>query len=568
MSDGVKYSRLFEPFSLGRLALKNRIVMPAMAVAFANEEGHVTQRLRDYFAARARGGVGFIIVGLASVDFRRGRTGPNKLAIDDDKYLPGLKQLVETIHQEGIETAVQLHHGGGIAQSSLTGVRPVSPSPVLCRAGGDLPHPLTVGEIGEIVQSFAAAAERAVKAGFDGVEIHAAGPYLINQFLSPARNKRQDGYGGGLRNRARFLLEVVGAIRQRLGPDYPLWARINGSEYGIAGGITLDDATGLAGMLEEAGCDAIHVSQFGIKYSFAETEEPDGSFIHLAAAVKKAVSVPVIASGRITPEVGERALREEKADLVAIGRALMADPELPLKAAAEREEDINPCITCRYCGWLTPHGETGCTVNPALGKEGEFSLRRTEKMKRVLVIGGGPAGMEAARVAALRGHDVTLMEGGNRLGGQLHLASRVPHYRRIKEFALYLARQVEKSGVKVECGRRVTVAILEAEKPDAVVLAAGSKLTLIRRLIAMGIVLLARLGYPEIQDKGLLVKSLSRRRQIMGVQTPLLAASRSNQELLSILRDRMPEVYLAGDCLEPAGIMQAMADGARIGHSL
>jgi hypothetical protein len=425
-----------------------------------------------------------------------------------------------------------------------------------------------VGEIEETVNRFAVAAERAVKAGFDGIEIHAAGPYLINQFLSPARNKRQDDYGGSLRNRARFLLEIVGAIRQRVGTDYPLWVRINGSEYGIAGGITLDDATGLALILEEAGCDAIHVSQYGTKYPFVETEEPDGSFVHLAAVVKWAVRVPVIASGRVTPEVGEKTLREGKADLVAIGRALLADPELPLKVATGRDGDINPCITCRYCGWLTPHGETACTVNPALGREGEFSMKRAGKVKRVLVIGGGPAGMEAARVAALRGHEVTLVEKRGKMGGQLHLASRVPHYRRIEESALYLARQVEKAGVKIGYGKRFTADLLETVRPDAIVLATGIKLTLVRRLIALGIILLARLGYPEIQNKGLLMKSYTRRRQILGVQTPLLAAAKPNQELLAMLRDQAPEVYLAGDCLEPAGIMSAVADGARIGHSL
>ncbi|MBM2831105.1 MAG: oxidase [Dehalococcoidia bacterium] len=568
MSEQAKYSRLFEPYRLGSLALKNRIVMPAMAVAFASDEGHVTKRLLHYFTARARGGVGFIIVGYTSVDYRRGRTGPNKLSIDDDRCIPGLSQLVETVHGEGLKVAVQLNHGGGYSPSSLTGLQPVAPSAVFCRPGGDLPHPLTEAEIEEIVGRFAAAAGRAVKAGFDALEIHAASGYLINQFLSPSRNKRQDKYGGSLENRARFLLEIVGAIRQKMGKGYPLSVRINGSEYGIPGGITVDNAVALAVLLEKAGVDAVNVTYFGARYPFVETEEPDGSFIPLAAAVKKAVKVPVIAVGRISPRLGEEVLREGKADLVAIGRALLADPELPLKAFAGREEDINPCITCRYCGFLTPHGETGCMVNPVLGREGDFNLRRTEKVKRVLVVGGGPAGMQAARVAALRGHEVTLVEKGQRLGGLLHTASRVPGYSRIADLARYSARQVEKAGVKVERGRAVTAATLEAIKPDAVVLATGARITLVRRVIAGMVLFLARMGYPGIQDKGLLLKSPTKRRQILGVQTPLLAAARPNQELLSLVRGRVDEVYLAGDCLEPSGIMQALTDGERIGHSL
>ena len=564
----MKYEKILEPFKLGQMELKNRIVMPAVAVSFAGSDGSVTQRMIDYLEERARGGVGLIIVGLASVDFARGRIFANNLAIDDDKYIPGYRKLVETLHGHGAKVALQLHHGGGFSLSALTGSLPVAPSSVFCRAGGNLPHELTIEEIHGLVQRFAAAAERAVKAGFDGIEIHAGGNYLFHQFLSLSKNKRRDEYGGELKNRARFLLEVMSAIHEKAGADCHLWIKINGVEYGKGQAWTTDEAVELAQMLQKAGSTAIRVSSVGPNYPYVKTEEPDGSNMHLAAAIKKAIDIPVIALGRITPSAGESALLEGKADLVVIGRGLLSDPELPNKLASGRSEDIAPCITCLNCSRLTPSGDTTCLVNPALGREAEYRIKPADRSKRVLVIGGGPAGMEAARVAALRGHQVTLYEKGQRLGGRMRWAWRVPGASRIEDLTLHLARQVKKAGVTLEYGKTLMLADIEALKPDAVILATGCSLSLARRLLAFGIIFLSFLAIRKAVDRGMAMRSHTRRRQVIGIQTPLLAAAKSNQGLISLLRGRVPEIFLAGDCLEPAGILEAVADGAMIGRCL
>jgi len=564
----MKYEKIFEPFKLGQMELKNRIVMPAVAVSFASSDGSVTQRLIDYFEERARGGAGLIIVGHASVDFARGRTGPNKLSIDDDKYIPEYRRLVETLHGCGAKVALQLHHGGGVSLSPLTGFIPVAPSHVFCQPWGDLPHELTIEEIHRLVQKFALAAERAVQAGFDGIEIHAGGNYLFHQFLSLAKNKRRDAYGGELKNRARFLLEVMSAIQEKVGANCNLWVEMNGVEYSKVQPWSTDDAVELAKMLQKAGSIAIRVSSVGPDFPYVKTEEPDGSNIHLAAALKKAIDIPVITVGRMTPLAGESGLLEGKTDLVAIGRGLLSDPELPNKLASGRSEDIAPCITCLNCSHMAPTGKTTCTVNPALGREAEYRIKQAPQIKRVLVIGGGPAGMEAARVAALRGHQVTLYERGRTLGGRMRWAWRVPGASRIKDLTLHLARQVKKAGVKVEYGKTLTLADIEALKPDAIVLAAGCSISLAKRLLAFGIIFLCFLAIRKAVDRGIAMRSYTRRRQVLGVQTPLLAAAKPNHELISLLRGRVPEIFLAGDCLEPAGILEAVADGARIGRRL
>jgi 2,4-dienoyl-CoA reductase-like NADH-dependent reductase (Old Yellow Enzyme family) len=327
--------------------LKNRMVMAPMGTKHADRDGRVNDTIMDYFEARAKGGAGLIIVEATLVD-PTGRGYENLLEITDDSFILGLHELVEVIHRHGAKAALQLQHCGRLARSKWTGRQPVAPSPIAA-AGGELPRELTIEEIKEIIACFARAAVRAKRAGFDGVEIHGAHGYLIDQFLSPSSNKRKDLYGGDLSNRARFLIEIIEAVKKTVGDGYPVWCRINGMEYGVKEGTTLEMAKETARLAEKAGADAIHVSAFG-------PEAPQnlvppgpvsgGVLAHLGQGIKEAVKVPVILVGRMTPEAGERILAEGKADLVSFGKALLADPEIPDKVASGTVEDIRPCILC------------------------------------------------------------------------------------------------------------------------------------------------------------------------------------------------------------------------------
>ena len=470
-----QFQKLFEPAWIGRMSLRNRLVMPPMATNYASEEGFVTQRMMDYYQERAKGGVGLVIVEFTCVDSPVGRATPRQLLIDDDKFIPELSKLAEAIRLHGAKAAIQIHHVGRQARSSVTGHQPVGPSPIPA-PGAELPRELTPSEIAGIVARFAEGAERAMRAGFDGVEIHAAHGYLISQFLSPLSNQRQDAYGGDVENRARLLLEVIEAIRGRVGKDYPVWCRLSAIEFGAEGGITPEETQVVAQLAERAGVDAIHVSGHAVGPGRRPPmAQPPGVMVPLAEGIKKVVSVPVIAVSRISPELGESVLQEGRADLIAMGRALIADPHVPQKVASGRGEDITPCIYCQTCLDSVVSREEGicCVVNAALGREREYELKPAERPKRVVVVGGGPGGMEAARVASLRGHKVTLFERDDELGGQLLLASKPPFKDTIDTFRRYLADQLAKLGVELRLGENFTAELLDQFKPDAVVLAAG-----------------------------------------------------------------------------------------------
>ncbi len=493
------YAKLLEPGRIGRMELRNRIIMAPMGTGYATDEGMVTQRLKDYYEERARGGAGLIIPGVLSVDPTGGRCETEQLSIADDRHIPGLRELTEAVHRHGARIAAQLQHAGKIATVDVClAVQPVTASEMAAadaNAAADMnleeivrmaqrfskmpkdfkTRALALEEIPHYVALFARAAERARASGFDGVEVHAAHGYLIDSFLSPSANRRTDQYGGELANRARFLLEIIEAIREKVGRDYPVWCRIDGREWEIEGGIAPADSRALAVMLQEAGVDAIHVSGYGpVPTTFIDAPIPylPGRLVADAWNVKQAVRIPVIAVGRISPELGEEMLRLGKADFIAMGRPLLADPELPNKLAAGRRDDARPCIRCYECA--SAHVEdssTICSVNVACGREAEFRSSAAQKPRSVAVIGSGPAGMEAARIAALRGHKVTLYEKNKRLGGSLVFASVVSEDN--EALLDWMVAQMKKLPIDIRMGVEVTPESIKAAGHDVTIVAVG-----------------------------------------------------------------------------------------------
>ncbi|MEK7848844.1 MAG: NADH:flavin oxidoreductase, partial [Chloroflexota bacterium] len=424
-------SMLFAPVRIGRLEVGNRVVMPPMGTNLADEGGFVTQRMRDYYGARAEGGTGLIIVEGSCVDAVLARATVRQVTLDHDRFLPGLRSLAGAIHAGGARAGIQLMHAGVAASPKWT-AHPLAPS-ALTMPDGRTTREVTPDGMAQVAEQFAAAARRVKEAGFDGVEVHAAHRYLLAAFLSPSANRRQDAYGGEVGNRARFVLEVLRRVRETVGPAYPVWLRMNGQEW-MPAGLSNDDAVVIAGLAEEAGAAAVHISAWGVKYQRQQQSLPTvpGGLLPLTAAIKKALRVPVIAVGMMSPELGEAALKNGQADLIAFGRALIADPELPRKALEGRPEDIRPCIACMHCRDGVILGrDLECQVNPAAGREGEWRIAGADRLRKVLVVGGGPGGMEAARTAALRGHKVALWEKGPRLGGQLLQAVVPPHKERM-----------------------------------------------------------------------------------------------------------------------------------------
>ena len=478
MANRTQFKKLFEPVRIGQMQLKNRIVMPPMGTGYAAEQGYVSQRQIDYYEARAKGGVGLVIVEVTAPDLQC--QGPRQPTLGDDSYISGWQDLTGAIHRYGARIAVQLQHSGWeIRAGQRIQVAPsaiVVPTRVV-GVSGEVPHELTTDEIREIVGWFAAAAQRARKAGFDGVEIHGAHQYLVASFLSSATNIRQDRYGGSVENKARLLVEVIQAVREAVGPDYPVWTRLNGQEYGVENGVTIEETRQVVPMAVDAGVQAIHVSAYaaGSHVTKAPITDTPGFLVPLAEEIKKITSVPVIAVGRLDPELGERVLEEGKADLIAMGRRLTADPELPNKVAEGRLDEVRPCIGCMDCiERPRPDGQgTACAVNAAMGREREYRIQPADRAKRVVVVGGGPAGLEAARVAALRGHQVLLFDKESRLGGQLNIAALPPHKSDIVPWVNYLAREVQKAAVKVRLDTEATPELIEEGNPDAVIIAVG-----------------------------------------------------------------------------------------------
>jgi 2,4-dienoyl-CoA reductase (NADPH2) len=507
-----RLERLMEPGNIGSLRTKNRIIKTAAGTGYADKNGNGTERMADFYGAIAKGGAGLVIVENCAVEWPRGtHVVPTGFRLHDERYVPGHARVTAAVHEHGCPVFVQLMHAGPWL-AKLPGLGPQERITASTISEEDQPpsiwewvpgKALTLPEIHDVVDIFAHSAELAKKAGYDGVEINASFYHLINCFLSRFWNRRDDEYGPQtIENRTRFYCDIIREVKRRCGSDYPIATNINAREFGLRDGITLEEAKAFAPYLEAAGADIlqVRVSSYGpyLEMLFPETllypETPKnldlgeldvsrggaGMYLNIAAAVKQMVSIPVFCAGRLDPELGDQALREGKIDFVGMTRRLIADHDLPNKVAAGRMEDIRPCCGCCYCvETRKDDGPQKCRVNPESGREREYEITAAAKKKRVLVAGAGPAGMEAARVAALRGHEVTLCEQGDQLGGLLPIAAVVKDHEQesLMDLVHYYKTQFARLGVDVRLGREVNPALLDKMKPDVLVLATGGKTT-------------------------------------------------------------------------------------------
>ncbi len=490
------FPTLTSPKRIGALELSNRIMVTAMGVSLANEDGTVSDRLIDYHVAHAKGGAGMIIMGVTGVAWPVGQVQPNQTAISDDRFLPGLTRLAEAVHAAGGRIAAQLHHGGLVAGYSGQHGHPLwapaippafkgdfpdyfLPEEMAAFAGGVVPtvKPLEKEDIALAIRQYAEAAVRAKKAGMDGAEIHGGHGYLLSSFMSPSTNTRTDEYGGSLENRARLLLEVVRAVRQAVGPDFPVWVKLDSREIGKAVGITIEDAEKVAPWVEAAGADAITVTAYhdvgqGKLHSGSNIPHEPGMHLEFARRIKDAVAIPIIGSGRLELDMAESALRDGKMDFIAMGRKLLADPDLPRKAATGREADIRPCIYCYTCVSTAYVREpVRCAVRPETALEGQ-NWQPSADVKRIVIVGGGPGGMESARRLANAGKQVVLIEKSARLGGTLQFAGLA--YEPNERLLNWLRREVEAAGVDVRLNTEATVELVQSLHPDAVIVATGA----------------------------------------------------------------------------------------------
>ncbi len=474
---------LFESVVIGKMKLKNRIVMAPMGTGFAGD-GVVTDRLIDYLTARAKGGAGLITVEVAYIH-RLGKAGlGGELGIDDDKYIPGLKKLTDSIHNAGAKVVLQLNHAGRYARAKNLGEQAVAPSPIASRYTGEKPRELSTPEVGEIVEAFAEGARRARDAGFDGVELMGSTGYLISQFCSPITNKRTDKYGGDTpAARSVFVKEIIKKIREKTGDDLSICVKMSVDEY-LPGGNTIKESQIMGQEFVKAGADRLHAwaGWHESPKPMLPMSVPRAAFAHLAEALKAVTNVPITTVGRINdPFVAASLIKEGKADLIAIGRGMLSDAEFALKTYEGRTDEIRNCIGCCVCfdtvmSRIHSSGPTGvaCGINPELGREGENLLKPVAQGKKVLVVGGGPGGMEAARVASLKGHNVTLWEKSGSLGGALKIASLPPLKEELECLTRYLTTQMKVNNITVELNKNVSSDDVIKENADCTIISTGA----------------------------------------------------------------------------------------------
>ncbi len=587
MSDIANYQKILEPGRIGSVKTRNRILKSGAGMLMWHEDDlHMKEDIKAFYEGIARGGVGLLIVESPTIDYPFGARWKERYRIDDDKYIKGLSELVSVIHKHGCPTFMQMNHDGPwqvklpFAPEPFYKGSPVGSSPTTVSSESDFhnepPHALTVEEIQQIVDKFASAAVRAQKAGFDGVDINSASSHLLHNFLSPFWNRREDAYGGSVENRARFTMEVIREIKKRLGQDFPVSVIINGMEIGQVCGIddrkclTPEDSRQTAKLLESAGADAIQVRSHWIGYhvgaylpdslfypeapiplenipkEYNSSRKGIGANIYLAEGIKQSVSIPVTVVGRMDADLGEQLLREGKVDFIAMTRRLIADPEYPNKIAAGRMEDIAPCTGCDNC-----LGSRRCRINGLVGTPFN-TIEKADKKKKVLVVGGGPAGMSAARVSALRGHDVTLYEKANSLGGLMPLASMVKgsHPEDLSLIIEYFERQLHKLGVKVVLGKEADLNTIAAIKPDALFLATGGVSTvpkikgIDKSIVVSGVSLHRKLKFFLKFFKPQTLRELSKLFMPMGKRVIVIGGAIQGCELAEFLAKRGREVTI------------------------
>lgn len=643
-----QFKFLFTPVKVGAMEIRNRIVMLPLTTGFCENDETVGNRFINFYAERAKGGAGLIIVPFSPVP----AGSPMEPGIYDDRFIPGIRRLTDTIHAYGAKIAAQLitsYHV--ILRDGVPEV--VGPSPVMNQMMRAVPRPLTIEEIRHIVGEYGQAARRARQCGFDAVEVLVGGGYLLNRFLSPISNTREDDYGGSLENRMRIILEIIESVRSEVGKDFPIGCRLNVEEQ-MAGGHTIEDSREVVQILEKAGVGMINVYT-GWHESPVPTVQaslPKGAFVHLAEKVKGWVNIPVIAANRINdPVIAEKVLAEGKADLIGMARALLADPELPNKAREGKVDEIVPCLACSNCltEILTTYKDWGkpvatfCSVNPVAGKEAEYIIEPAKQTKTVFVIGGGPGGMEAARTAAARGHKVTLYDRGSELGGRLLIASIPPYKDEIASLVKSLSIRTVRAGVEIRLKCDAGPETIAEGKPDVLILAAGATsrvpdipgvhrhnvvsaddvLTGVRavrgnvlvvgggmvgcetaefliervrgvtqvtvlemlprmadnvsptyrpfflaRLKKAGIKMETNTTVQEITEEGVKVRRGDVAGFIRGDAVVLAVGFTANQPFNEKIKEKVPEVYAIGDCVQPRMIKEAMEEGFLIGRKI